>query len=172
MYNCLYLQDTRPGLLAVKNLAESWALNAHQLWRYGASLHTCRARDRAALVQFVALGKYLTGTLREGSFPGKSGGWVDKVAGALSNPRGYPLHRESLSPQETCLANELIWLKSVMAGDWDWNARSSAVVRLEGRHVYIRDAQDRTLQTYTLREILREEELWVDAFQHQSDCTL
>ena len=103
----------RPGLLVVMSLAESWALNAHQLWRYGASLRTCRARDTAALVRFLALGKYLTGTLREGSFPGKAGGWVEKVAtglhsryaGALSHPRGYLLHRESLSPQEARLAD-------------------------------------------------------------------
>ena len=55
---------------------------------------------------------------------------------------------------------------------WDRNAKSSAVVRLKGQHVYILDVQDRILQTYILRDMLREEELWIDAFQRQPDCTL
>ena len=100
------MQDLRPGLLAVIALVESWAMSAYQLHRYGASLSTCRAREAAALGRFWALGKYLTSSLREASFPGKAGGWVEKVvtglhsryAGALSHPRGYPLHRESLAP--------------------------------------------------------------------------
>ena len=176
----LILQDLRQRLQAVIGLVESWAMCAGQLHRYGASLSTCRPRETVALAEFWAVGKFLTSALREASFPGQPGGWVEKIitglhsrySGALGHPQGYPFYKESLTSQEARLVDELLFMRACVTGDWDQNARINSITRLEGRTVYVLDGQGRTVRNYCLRDILREEALWYEAFQRQPDCTL
>ena len=177
----LILQDLRQRLQAVIGLVESRAMCAGQLHRYGASLSTCRPRETVALAEFWAVGKFLTSALREASLPGQPGGWVERIvtglhsrySGALGQPQGgYPFYKESLTSQEARLVDELLFMRACVTGDWDTHARINSITRLDGRTIYVLDGQGRTVRNYCLRDVLREEALWYEAFQRQPDCTL
>ena len=177
----LILQDLRQRLQAVIGLVESWAMCAGQLHRYGASLSTCRPRETVALAEFWAVGKFLTSALREAFLPGQPGGWVERIvtglhsrySGALAQPQGgYPFYKESLTSQEARLVDELLFMRACVTGDWDTHARITSITRLDGRTIYVLDGQGRSVRNYGLRDVLREEALWYEAFQHQQDCTI
>ena len=99
-------------------------------------------------------------------------GLHSRYSGALGHPQGYPFYKESLTPQEARLVDELLFMRASVTGDWDQNARIDSITRLEGRTVYVLDGQGRTVRNYCLRDILREESLWYEAFQRGPDCTL